>query len=70
MQRGRSWLTELYSVYPVAHNPNVLIAWLTGEVVPEVERMEEETMIPGIEYLLKKFMGHKYNISKLDAIIK
>ncbi|XP_063904991.1 spermine oxidase-like [Zophobas morio] len=70
IKRGRSWLTELYSVYPVAHNPNVLIAWLTGEVVPEVERMEEETMIPGIEYLLKKFMGHKYNISKLDAIIK
>ncbi|RZC35118.1 Amino oxidase and/or NAD binding 8 domain containing protein [Asbolus verrucosus] len=70
LKEGRSWLTELFSIIPVEHNPNVLIGWLTGDMIPQIELMANETLVDGIEFLLNKFVGHKYNITKPDAIIR
>jgi spermine oxidase len=70
LKEGRSWLTELFSVVPAPNNPHVLVAWLTGDMIPEIESMANDTMIQGLEFALKKFLGHEYNITKPDAIIR
>jgi hypothetical protein len=39
-------------------------------MIPEIESMANDTMIQGLEFALKKFLGHEYNITKPDAIIR
>ncbi|XP_044263973.1 spermine oxidase-like [Tribolium madens] len=70
LKDGHSWLTEFFCVVPVDRNPNVLVGWLTGSMVPEIELMTNETLINGLEFVLNKFLGHKYNITGPDSIIR
>ncbi|XP_017785342.1 PREDICTED: spermine oxidase-like [Nicrophorus vespilloides] len=67
---GRSWLLNFMSVLPLERNPNALSAWITGDLVPEIEKTSNETLIDGLHFALDKFLGHKFNITKPDKILR
>ncbi|RZB41681.1 uncharacterized protein BDFB_007270 [Asbolus verrucosus] len=65
-----SWLSAVTVMAKVPGNPGVLIAWLTGDFVPEIEQTPVETLKDGCNYLLNKFLGKDYNITTPDGILK
>ncbi|KAK4878242.1 hypothetical protein RN001_010748 [Aquatica leii] len=67
---NKSWLENLYEFHVVEKNPNVLIAWFSGEFVPEIERLPEKTLVDGITFILKKFFARKYVVVKPDKILR
>ncbi|KAJ8963210.1 hypothetical protein NQ318_018676 [Aromia moschata] len=69
-QTSRTWLTDLTALTKVEQNPRVLMAWFTGEMVPVVELLPEETLIQGIIYMLNKVLGKTYSITKLNKITR
>ncbi|CAH1111686.1 unnamed protein product [Psylliodes chrysocephalus] len=66
---NRSWITYICGFVKADLNPNVLIAWFSGNLVPEIELISDETLSDGLTYLNKKFLGHAYNVTKPDKII-
>lgn len=69
-QIGRSWITYLFAIETTENNPKVLIAWFTGNFVPVIEQVSEKVLINGIYYVLKKFLGQSYQISRPDRIYR
>ncbi|CAH1160231.1 unnamed protein product [Phaedon cochleariae] len=67
---GESWITRLYSIEMLEENPKVLLVWITGDVVPALENTDEKTLLSGIEFTLKKFLGHLYDIPKPDKVLR
>lgn len=64
------WVTNLFSINPAAQNPNVLSAWVCGDTIPEVETMDDETIINDVSLLLNIFLSKKYNITKPERIVR
>lgn len=52
------------------YNPNVLSAWFTGNLVPVIEVLPEETIRDGMYYILNKFLGHLFKISKPHKVLQ
>ncbi|XP_031329904.1 spermine oxidase-like [Photinus pyralis] len=66
-QKGRSWVTGIFAIHTVLGSPNLLLAWASGEFVPEIETRTDQEIISGIEYILHKFLGKRHSP---DAIIR
>ncbi|KAF5287615.1 hypothetical protein FQA39_LY15818 [Lamprigera yunnana] len=67
---NRSWLENLYEFHTTDKNPNVLVAWFSGLFVPEIELLPDDLLQNGITFVLKKFFGDRYNVSKADGMIR
>ncbi|XP_031331164.1 spermine oxidase-like isoform X2 [Photinus pyralis] len=63
IKHNRSWLENLCEFYALDENPNVLAAWFTGEFVPDIELLPDDTIIDGLTFALRKFFRRKYEIS-------
>lgn len=70
VKNGKSWVSDIYSILPAMNNPHVIYIWITGQFVPEIEKLSDKDIKNGIDYVFKKFMGHKYNISEPDKMIR
>lgn len=66
---GVSWVTSVYALSQTM-NPNALIAWISGPMVPEIEALSEATIKNGISYVVKKFLGNDYQITDPDFVIR
>lgn len=64
------WTSQVYEIMPAERNPKVLFAWVTGKYVPRIEQLGNESVIEGATYVLKKFLGHKYNVTAPEEILK
>lgn len=60
----------MYSVNIMKANPNILQIWFTGLLVPQIEIIPEELLIRGMNFVLDKFVGHLYNITKPEKIMR
>lgn len=70
-QTDKRWLLDLPILYPVTHNPNVLVAWFGGATVPQIELLSDDEIIDGIILVLNKFVGNKFeNITKPSEILR
>ncbi|KAG5882184.1 hypothetical protein JTB14_016452 [Gonioctena quinquepunctata] len=67
---GKSWLTFMNMIFKADNNPNVMTAWFTGSLVPVIELLPEELLTRGIHFVMKKFLGHVYNVGKPEKILR
>ncbi|KAF2894302.1 hypothetical protein ILUMI_11871 [Ignelater luminosus] len=71
IKNGSSWLSNLLGVFAVnEENPNLLVAWFLGEMVPDIEKCSDNVLSDGIMFAVNKFLKNKFpNITPPDAII-
>lgn len=67
---GKSWLENVFGFYVIDSHPNVLLGWVTGELAAEVETLSDEVVMSNCTYLLRKFVGTKFNVSQPDEILR
>ncbi|KAF2890522.1 hypothetical protein ILUMI_15651 [Ignelater luminosus] len=67
---GRTWLLNMLSLESMHEKSNIVTAWCGGEFVPEIEKLTDHLVIDGLMYILNKFLGDKYNITRPHAILR
>ncbi|XP_063932784.1 spermine oxidase-like isoform X2 [Zophobas morio] len=67
---GISWLANIPSLVQIRPNYNVLIAWYVGDLIPEIEKLPDDILLRGCNYLFKKFLGKDYNVTDADKVLK
>lgn len=65
-----SWVSSIAVMAKVPGNSGVLVAWVTGELIPELETTPDDILKAGCVYLLRKFLGKDYNVTEPDKILK
>ena len=65
---GLSWITYIQEFGKIGGN--VWAAWVSGDLVPEVEKQPSNILKSGVEYVLKKFLGKVYNVTEIDQVLK
>ncbi|XP_031331459.1 spermine oxidase-like isoform X2 [Photinus pyralis] len=70
-QGSISWITKIYGILPVQRNPNLLLAWYCGEMVPEIERLPDRIIADGLMHTLERFVKRDYpNLTRPDKILR
>lgn len=64
-----SWVSAITVFVKVPGNPNVLVAWVTGNFIPEIEKTEKSVIQNGCIHLLRKFFGKDYNVTEPNRIL-
>lgn len=67
-QGKHSWLLDMMGALTVENNPKVLSCWFLGNMVPAIESISDEVIEKGIVYLLNKFVGRKFKLTKSIGI--
>ena len=70
IKNGISWVSAITIMAKVPGNPGVLVTWVTGEFVPDIEKTPESVLKDGCVYILKKFLGQDYDIRAPNRILK
>ncbi|KAJ8949098.1 hypothetical protein NQ318_017003 [Aromia moschata] len=70
VKNGKSWLTTLAYVYTAENNPKVLMTYFAGNMIPEIEKENDQVLIDGLMYTFKKFLGKKHAVVDPDKMIK
>uniref|UniRef100_A0AAR5PBI1 Amine oxidase domain-containing protein n=1 Tax=Dendroctonus ponderosae TaxID=77166 RepID=A0AAR5PBI1_DENPD len=70
IRNERSWLEDIFGFYTVDSDPNILLGWLVGSLVKEVELLSDELLMNASLFLLRKFAGEIYKISEPSEIIR
>lgn len=62
---GQSWLTNIVGLFVNPTYKNCLTAMCAGELVREIELIDDDTVLDGIDYVSQKFLGGTFrNICK------
>ena len=67
---GVSWASFISAIVKVPNNANVFVVWVSGELVPEIEKVSEDVLLRGCNYVIKKFLGKDYNVTDADKILR
>ncbi|CAG9863217.1 unnamed protein product [Phyllotreta striolata] len=67
--KGESWITEHFHIFAVPDS-KVLLVWYTGELVPIIEKMDQEILKDGIYFTLNLFLGHLFDVLKPITILR
>lgn len=67
---GRSWIEDVFGFYVIDSHPRVLLGWITGQLAAEVEQLTDDIVIDNCIYLLRKFVGHKYDIPRAEEVLR
>ncbi|KAL3287703.1 hypothetical protein HHI36_002168 [Cryptolaemus montrouzieri] len=68
-KEGKSWLSTFHRMFTAPGMSKVLIGWFTGPLVPEIEKLKIEEIKNGVHYVIKKFLGKKYNVTEPYIVI-
>ncbi|XP_044264139.1 probable polyamine oxidase 5 [Tribolium madens] len=69
-KNGKSWVTQLLDLSRVGYNTNVWMIWISGEMVPEIEKLSLEILKQGVKFTLEKFLGKDYNITEIGEVLR
>ncbi|XP_031331381.1 protein anon-37Cs-like [Photinus pyralis] len=70
-KNGRSWVTAIMSYYVYPSYKNCLAVYNGGEMVQEMEQMDETVWLEGLHYLNQKFLARAFpNICKPTKIAR
>ncbi|KYN06719.1 Peroxisomal N(1)-acetyl-spermine/spermidine oxidase, partial [Cyphomyrmex costatus] len=58
------WLCDVFTFITVAHQPNLLCAWITGKNARHMETLSDDSVFDGLYLLLKKSLESHYNVTK------
>lgn len=63
------WLTSIFGFYTIDSDPDVLMGWSVGKYAGDFEKLPKETIEEGCVYVLKKFIGREFSVTKPIDII-
>lgn len=70
MKDGKSWISSVLGVYPWKLT-NIMVFYIVGPMIPDIEQMSEDRIYAGIESLITKaFKNQQTNLMKSDKMIK
>lgn len=64
------WLSDVICFHPVKNDSNILRGWIVGDAARYMETLPDKEVMDGLMFLLKKFMGSKYNIPQPEALLR
>lgn len=70
IQDKRSWLEDIFGFYSINSHPAMLLGWVVGSTIKQVELLPDEVVQNGSMFLLRKFVGKKYHILEPEAILR
>lgn len=70
VNNNRSWLEDVFGFYTVDSHPEILLGWVVGSHIEEVELLPDELVKDASLFLLRKFAGKKYDIPEPESIIR
>uniref|UniRef100_A0A1Y1LUF3 Amine oxidase domain-containing protein n=1 Tax=Photinus pyralis TaxID=7054 RepID=A0A1Y1LUF3_PHOPY len=56
-KNGHCWITSLVGFQINSENSKVLHALFAGELIPEIEQIEEEVLLDGVHFVTQRFCG-------------
>ncbi|XP_034233207.1 spermine oxidase [Thrips palmi] len=68
--KKKSWIREVFGFYKDLGQPGVLCGWIVGPEARTMEMCSDEEVIEGCEELLKKFVGNKYSVPRIEAVAR
>ncbi|XP_073960120.1 spermine oxidase-like isoform X2 [Choristoneura fumiferana] len=63
------WITEVFGMWSVHHQPNVLLAWTHGEGTEKMEKVSLEGIRAGVEKLLD-ILRTKFDVAPVKNVIR
>ncbi|XP_068622533.1 spermine oxidase-like [Battus philenor] len=63
------WVTEIYGLYSVEHQPNILLAWIYGTGAKQMEKCTPDQVKVGINKLMG-ILKKQFDVSPVKAIIR
>ncbi|KAM3958382.1 peroxisomal N(1)-acetyl-spermine/spermidine oxidase [Aphomia sociella] len=64
------WITEIYGLWAVDHNPNVLLAWTYGNGTKIMEKVSLDAIRAGVNKLLDVVFKKQFNVTPIKSIIR
>ncbi|KAK9887446.1 hypothetical protein WA026_022592 [Henosepilachna vigintioctopunctata] len=69
-KEGDHWLTWFFNIAIAPNNPKVLIGWIAGRMVKEVEALTNEELKYATMYAMRKALGKTFNVTEPIKIIQ
>lgn len=64
------WLCDVFSLFTVAYQPNLLCAWIVGKNARHMETLSDVNVLDGLYLLLKRSFGKRYDVVKPTKILR
>lgn len=64
------WITEVYSMDTVDHNPNVLVGWINDDGARLMEKTSEENVKKGMDKLLSVLFKDKFDVKPIRTLLR
>lgn len=64
------WITEIYGLWTVDHQPNVLLAWTYGNGTELMEKVSLEGVKAGIQKLLNVVFKKQFDVTPIKSVIR
>ncbi|XP_072765304.1 uncharacterized protein [Anoplolepis gracilipes] len=68
--QSNEWLCDIFSLFTIAYQPNLLCAWLVGKNARYMETLSDIDVFDGLYQLLKRSLGKHYNVVKPTKILR
>lgn len=63
-------MVDVFGFIDAVNNENVLSAWMVGDKIPHVESLSNEEVADAMYFVLQKFLGKTFNVTRPAAILK
>jgi monoamine oxidase len=64
-----AWVEDVFGIWPVSYQPNILCGWICGPSARHMEKLDDQTILNGIMFLLEKFLGKTMKCTKPKRIL-
>ncbi|KAL6435181.1 hypothetical protein ACFW04_005336 [Cataglyphis niger] len=61
---SNEWLCDVFSLFTVIYQPNILCAWIVGKNARHMETLSDVDVFDGLYLLLKRSLGKHYDVVK------
>ncbi|KAL6435180.1 hypothetical protein ACFW04_005336 [Cataglyphis niger] len=62
--QSNEWLCDVFSLFTVIYQPNILCAWIVGKNARHMETLSDVDVFDGLYLLLKRSLGKHYDVVK------
>ena len=64
------WITEIYGLWSVDHQPNVLLAWIQGKGAVAMEKLSVEEVKAGVQKFIDIVIKKEFDVSPIKNILR
>lgn len=68
--QDEKWITEVFALDTVAHQPNLLLAWIYGKGAEEMENVSLAGVHAGVNKLLNTVLRKSFDVAPIKTVIR